>query len=246
MRLYLIPVMGMCLGVDGLLLLAAKHLGGGDDRGGGILLGALVGALYAGWCAVHGQLGNNILLRMVVLGIVGLIAFGRHRPRCVIMYAVLSFAVGGVAVGNAGMGLLGLAAFLLLLCLGGPQKERTVPVTLRYADQTVNVDALYDSGNLLRDPITGERVLVAGEFVAGALLGLKKHQLADPVTTVRESPVPGLRLLPYRSVGGGGLMLAVRVMGAREGEAEKGILVAFAPSGLEKTGNYHALTGGVL
>lgn len=246
MRLYLIPVMGMCLGVDGLLLMASKHLGGGDDRGGGIFFGSLLGALYAGWCVVYSQLGNNILLRMVVLGIVGLIAFGRHNLRCVILYMVLSLSVGGVAVGNAGMGLLGLAAFLLLLCLGGPQKGRTVPVTLRYADQTVNVDALYDSGNLLRDPITGERVLVAGELVAGALLGLKKHQLADPVTTVREQPVPGLRLLPFHSVGGGGFMLAVRVMGARKGEVEKRILVAFAPSGLEKTGNYHALTGGAI
>ena len=57
--------------------------------------------------------------------------------------------------------------------------------------------------------------------------------------------MPGLRLIPYRAVGRGGMLLALRfedvVIGQKKGRA----LVAFDPGGLGTEQMYQALTGGV-
>lgn len=247
MRLYLIPVMGMCLGVDGLLLMAAKHLGGGEDREGCLPLAAALGALYAGVSAMPGSVAQELGLRLLSLVAVGVVAFGLRQLRCIAMYILLSLSVGRLVRGLDILAGLGMAVILLLCLMGGrPGKGRTVPVMLRYGQKQLKLEALCDTGNLLRDPVTGERVLVAGEYVAKALLGLERRQLEDPVETLRKQPVPGLRLLPYSSVGGSGFMLAMRLRGGRCGKPEGGVLVAFAPSGLEMNGKYHALTGGAV
>ena len=97
-------------------------------------------------------------------------------------------------------------------------------------------------GNTLRDPITGEPVLVVAGSVGQRLTGLTEDQLRTPLETLARRPIPGLRLIPYRAVGqSGGMLLGVRMdkvsVGSRQGSA----IVAFAPEGLGGEGLYQAL-----
>lgn len=104
--------------------------------------------------------------------------------------------------------------------------------------------ALRDTGNTLRDPITGEQVLIVGCAAAEALTGLSAVQLRDPITTLCRQPIAGLRLIPYRAVGNAdGILLAKRFPRIKIGGRAFSGLVAFAPEGLEGSG-YQALTGG--
>ena len=101
------------------------------------------------------------------------------------------------------------------------------------------------TGNCLRDPLTGEQVLVAGADVGERLLGLTEHQLRHPVETMASGVIAGLRLIPYRAVGQpGSMLLALRIPGARIGNAAANPMVAFAPEELGRGDVYQMLTGG--
>ena len=162
-------------------------------------------------------------------------------------------ALGGLAVGFGGMDMSALvlaAAGLWALCrfgVGTVGEQTYVPVTIRHDGRELKVLALRDTGNTLRDPITGEPVLVAGAVVATELLGLTEHQLAHPVETLARGAVPGLRLIPYHSVGrSGGMMLAMRMKDASVGKTRGDVIVAFAQEEIGRGEMYRMLTGGAV
>ena len=131
--------------------------------------------------------------------------------------------------------------------MGTAGEQTYVPVTLRREGQELKVLALRDTGNTLRDPITGEPVLVAGADVAQELLGLTAHQLAHPVETLARGAMPGLRLIPYRAVGqSGGMLLALRMKDAQVGKTRGDVVVAFAPEVVGRGEVYRMLTGGAV
>ena len=111
---------------------------------------------------------------------------------------------------------------------------------LGWGENSVSVLALRDSGNTLRDPITGEPVLVVSSRVGQRLTGLTQEQLASPLETMAQRPIPGLRLIPYQAVGqNGGMLLGLRLDQVKiDGKNQKAV-AAFAPAGL--SGNYQAL-----
>ena len=122
-----------------------------------------------------------------------------------------------------------------------------VPVELTYGGKTVSIVALRDSGNTLRDPISGEQVLVVSGEVAEKLTGLTQDQLRAPLKTLMCRPVPGLRLIPYRAVGqAGDMLLAMRFDRVKIGNRPQSAVVAFAAEGLGRGDVYQALTGGVI
>ena len=98
--------------------------------------------------------------------------------------------------------------------------------------------ALHDTGNALADPITGQSVTVLSPEV-GVRLGIPEEVLRDPAGAM----VPGVRLIPARTVGGGGLLAAVRCEEVKIGGKEAGRTVAFARESFGN-GEYQALTGG--
>ena len=166
---------------------------------------------------------------------------------------LLSLALGGLAeaVGRGDLGLLlAEAAGLWALCsllFRNESGATYIPVKLCYGGKNVCLTALRDTGNTLRDPVTGEQVLVAGADVAWELLGLNSQQLKDPVTTVAAGKHSGLRLVPYRSVGQpAGLMLAARMGESVVGGKKMRPVVAFSPENLGGGGEYRMLTGGVI
>ena len=101
---------------------------------------------------------------------------------------------------------------------------------IRHGEKSVQLIALRDTGNTLKDPITGQQVLVIGEEAARTLTGLTAAQLRTPLETVAKRQVPGLRLIPYRAVGQpGGMLLAMRFSDVKIGNRKTSALIALAP-----------------
>lgn len=256
MRIYADVVMGLNFLVDLLLLMGTDRLAGFPASPGRWAMGASIGAAYSGLCLVPGFFFlAGPLWRMVFLALMALTAFGWNRTalRRGLVFILLSMALGGMAMGFAGLemnGLLLAAAGLWALCrfgVGTAGEQTYVPVTLRREGQELKVLALRDTGNTLRDPITGEPVLVAGADVAQELLGLTAHQLAHPVETLARGAMPGLRLIPYRAVGqSGGMLLALRMKDAQVGKTRGDVVVAFAPEVVGRGEVYRMLTGGAV
>ena len=241
--------------VDFLLLVGTNRIAGFPDGIKKCLLSGLLGGIYAGACFIPGFyfLGNG-LWRMVCLLLMGGIAFGWNRSGIQrgALFLLLSMALGGIASGlntKSFWTLVGAGVLVFLLCrmgFRGGQKEY-VPIELNWGDRRMNLVALRDTGNNLRDPVTGEAVLVAGADVAENLLGLTASQLAHPVETLAAGVIPGVRLIPYHAVGQpGGLLVAVRFQGAKIGNTYSNPLVAFAPDVLARGEVYQMLTGGAI
>ena len=197
---------------------------------------------------------GNTLWRIVILCLMGWVAFGCNKSalRRTVVFVVLCMALGGIAQGLGGGGggsLLASAAALSGMCLLGfrdrPGSVSYVPVELSYGGKQMRLTALCDTGNTLFDPVTGRPVLVVGAEVAQQLTGLTLQQLRSPVSSMEQSRLPGLRLVPYRTIGQhSGMLLAMRFSGVRIGNWQGSSLVAFAPEKLSDDGRYQALTGG--
>lgn len=256
MVVYLDLVMLVNFLVDLLLLIAADRLCGYPVKWRCLILSAAVGAVYAGLCLLPGlRFLGNVFWRLIILGLMGVIAFGWNRSalRRSAIFVFLSMALGGIALGlgNGGIiALLAAAGGICILCAvgfrGGAGTKEYVSVKLTYQGITRELIALKDTGNALKDPITGQPVLVVGADIAGKMLGLTREELLSPVETMARSKIPGLRLIPYRCVGNAGaMMLALKMERVCVGDRETGNLVAFAPQILG-AGEFEALAGGVL
>lgn len=255
MEVYLDLVMVVNFLVDFLLLLGTNRLSGFPAGIRRCAAAALVGAVYSGGCLLPGfRFLGNPLWRCVSLGLIGVLAFGCNSgavKRCGV-FLLLSLAMGGLAlsVGRGdGFSLTFCAASCLLLSVlsfGGRIGGREyVPVQITEGDHTASLLALKDTGNTLRDPVTGEQVLIISSEAARRLTGLTPQQLQHPLETLAFRPVPGLRLIPYRSVGNaGGFLLAKRFSNVTIADRKQSALVAFAAEGLGTGECYQALMGG--
>lgn len=257
MRIYLDVVMGINFLVDFLLLMGTNRLAGFPSDKKRLFLASFLGAVYSGVCLLPGfRFLSNTLWRVVSLGVMAGIAFGWNRStvrRCGV-FILLSLALGGIAVciGRSDFLVLILASLgLWLLCrlaFGEPVGSREyVPLEIRHGQRFVKLLALRDTGNTLRDPITGEQALVIAPEAAARLTGLTENQIGSPLETMASGEIPGLRLIPYRAVGqGSGMMLAMRFEDVIIGTRRQSALVAFAPEGFGRGEAYQALTGGVI
>lgn len=251
MRMYILVVSAIGFSVDLLLLIGTGRVCGNASGKCRLLAAAAISGIHSGLCLMPGAdfLGNT-LWRSVCLVAVCLCAYGINwraaRTGC--FYAVLKIAIGGLAVrfgGSIWSTLLAGICLFVLFAVGYTRKNtnRLIPVELYYAGQTVRLTALFDTGNRLRDPITGQSVLVVDANVAQQLTGLSAIQLRKPVETI--GVFPGLRLIPYRTVGtDNGLMLAMTLDKVRIGSWQGSTVVAFAPVVLNQEGSYQGLTGG--
>lgn len=257
MEVYLDLVMLLNFLVDFLLLLGTNRLSGFPPAVSRCALSAVLGAVYSGACLLPGfRFLGNLLWRTVSLGLMAAVAFGCNASalRRGGIFLLLSMALGGLALslGRNDMAAIVLSALLCgALChlsfgqtVGG---REYVPLTLTYGDRSASLIALRDSGNTLRDPVTGEQVLLICADAACRLTGLTPEQLHAPLETLAARPIPGLRLIPYRAVGrSGGFLLGLRMEDVKIGQRVTRAVVAFAPEGLGKGEMYQALTGGVI
>ena len=243
MVIYLDAFMGLNFLVDLCLMLGVNRLAGHPPGFPRAAAAAALGGGYAGACLVPGlSFLSNGLWRAVSLGLMGWTAFGTGRSgwQRSVLFVVLSMALGGIAVAMETGGVVLWAGALAALCRMGFRRlgREIVPVEVTYGGRTVRCMALLDTGNALRDPITGEQVTVLSPKL-GEKLGIPAESLRDPTAV----PFLGLRLIPARTVGGGGLLAAVRCEGVRIGGRAGGTIVAFAREEFGQ-GEYQALTGG--
>ena len=241
--------------VDFLLLVGTNRLAGYPLGAARAAAAAVLGGIYGGACLLPGfHFLGNLLWRLVSLGLMGGIAFGfgpSTLRRCV-LFVLLSMALGGVALGFGGgsfTALIAAAGCVAGLCAvgfrGRADSRRYIPVELEHHGKKTRMAALYDTGNTLRDPVSGAPVLVTGSRAAWELLGLSSEDLADPVMTAASRP--GFRLIPYRAVGKShGLLLGSRVDKCMIDGRERSVLIAFAPEGLGAQGEFEALIGGAV
>lgn len=84
-----------------------------------------------------------------------------------------------------------------------------VPLQVLYNGQSARFTALADTGHALKDVLTGAPVIVAEAKAAQDLLGA--WRVAQMLTFAGGgAAIPGIRVVPYRAVGGRGLLPAVR------------------------------------
>lgn len=257
MAVYLDLVMALNFLVDFLLILGTNRLSGFPPGWKRAALAALLGAIYSGGCMIPGfSFLGNTLWRMVFLALMGVIAFGANWSalKRTGVFVLLSMAMGGVALGfgRGDFSLLVLSAVVVWLlcrisfgkCVGGREFET---VTISAEGTAATVTALRDTGNDLRDPISGEQVMVVGPGTAAKLTGLSVSDFCRPMDALLSHPKQGYRLIPYSSVGQpGSLLLAKRFTIRRAEKKQETAIVAFAPEVIGKGDLYQALTGGVL
>lgn len=257
MPVYVDVVAILNFAVDFLLFLATNRLAGFPPDYGRSAAAAAFGGIYGGACLIQrfSFLGSHFW-RLICLFLMVSIAFGWNRSalqRCGV-FVLLSMSLGGIAMGmgHASLPLLILAALLVwLLCnasfRGSVGNREYIKVKLCWEDREMQIIALKDTGNTLRDPLTGEQILIAGADVGEKLLGFTAYQLQHPVETIAGSKHSGLRLIPYHAVGqSGSMLLAVRFQKAQIGNRIAQPLVAFAPEIIAKGEMYQMLTGGVV
>lgn len=257
MTVYLDLVLLLNFAVDLLLILGTNRLCGfspGLARASGA---AALGAVYAGVCMLprFSFLGSAIW-RLVFLGLMGVTAFGMNKSawKRTGIFVLLSMAMGGIALGlgKSDIPVLTLSALgvwvLSRIGFGGSVGGKEyIPITITEGDKTISVIALKDTGNSLRDPITGEQVLILGPEAAEKLLGISERELLHPLEAMVENRGRGFRVIPYSAVGQpGSMLLAKRFENVKLGERRGSALVAFAPEKIGRGQVYTALAGGNL
>lgn len=245
MVIYLDAFVGLNFLVDLCLLLGVNRLAGHPPGVKRAAAAAALGGGYAGACLLPGfSFLANGLWRLVSLGLMGWTAFGPDRSGWSrsVLFVLLSMALGGLAMSlnTGGVGLPVCAGGLGLLCRMGfrSRGREKLAIAVTYGGRTVRALALRDTGNNLRDPITGESVTVLTPEL-GEKLGIPSAVLRDPVAGM----MPGLRLIPARTVGGGDLLAAVRCESVTVDGRKAGGVVAFAREDFGN-GEYQALIGG--
>lgn len=257
MRIYLDLVVLLNGVVDFLLILGTNRLTGYPPGWKRAVGASGLGGVYAGACLLprFRFLGSG-LWRLVFLVMICILAFGfcqnaLHRGA---VFLLLSMALGGLASGVNTPDLPGIVfcGFLLwLLCrVGFPGqigRREYVTVDLCWQGRHISVTGLRDTGNTLRDPLTGEQVLVCGADVGEELLGLNLESFRNPAQLLVSCGIPGLRLIPYRTVGeSAGMMVALRLKGSRINGKVCDPLVAFSPQKIGTGNGYRMLTGGAI
>lgn len=239
-------VMLLSFSVYFLLLMGAGKLCNAAPGVKNTISAAAAGSFYAGLCLLPvADWVSAEPVRLVVLVLVALLSMGL-QPCNVAAFVLITIVLDGITGGMENCGVWSLVAavvcVLLIWIFSRGTRADLVKMELHHNGKKLRIYAFRDTGNTLRDPISGETVLVVSPEIAEALVGLNRAQLADPIGSVTLQP--GLRLVPYHTVGKrNGLMLAMRVSDVRVGNRSYSRIVAFAPDGFCGNGKFQALTG---
>lgn len=279
MTVYVDLLFALNLAINYLLLRGSAAIGGVCTVFWRLLAAAALGGVYA-VAAVLPGLGflQGWLFQALCVGLMLPVAFGlkRNTIKQGLFFLALSFAFGGVvllvvqaaepdcvmlkgrayyAVSMPAMLLLaGVCYFIagaILKGCGTHTGGDIIPVKLLLEGRELELYALRDTGNTLRDPMTGQTVMVVdGQQLLRLFpaVSLGQEAFTDPPQAMQELAqwYPGCRfcLLSYRAVGvEAGLLLAVRCRG-KFGKKTVPLLAAFGPRQLGE--RFNALWGGAI
>jgi len=262
--------------INYILLLLTGRICSLPLRRGRFALGAALGGAYAVAAALPpaGFL-RTLPVKLALGGLMCLAAYGYSRRlwRWALSFLAVSAAFAGaiyalaMAAGVPDAGALTVPVSLKTLALsfavcyaalalvlrrrGDALRRRVRTAEVSLLGKSVSFPALSDSGNELRDPAGGRKVLVA-DFAAlaplfppgtGTLLAEQGAAALVETLSRSEGYAPRLSLVPYRAVGtAGGLLAAFRpdrlCLDGRETDA---FLVALSPTPLGGDGDYSAV-----
>lgn len=251
MEVYLDVVFCRNFLLDLVLLMAASRLCGAGTGWKRLALGAGTGAVLAVLSYLPKLTPLATLPGILAQGVaVAAVAF-RLQKRPTLAFGLLSMALGGLGWLLARFGfpglLIGAAVVYLVGCrLSRGAKGGLTQARVRLGGQSAAFTVLRDTGNALRDPISGKAVLLLEARQARRLgLTLTEEEAADAAAVLPRLTALGYRcrLIPYRVVGGGGLLVALTATVEVDGRVED--LVAFVPGTLSPDGAYAGLTGGM-
>ena len=233
--IYADSLFALSLFTDYLLCLVTARFCGLRLRRWRYFAAAVVGGLYAVAVFLPGLAWlAHPLVELCAAGLMGLIAFGCEAQllRCVAAFLAVSASFGGMAWAVAlrqgsmpapDLRLLAavfVGSYLLLTLLSHTRRRRArehrARVVLRLAGRRAAFYALEDSGNCLRDPVTGDAVMLASPSALAPLFPGQAELLAlEPVELLeRAAALPGqqhrFRLLQCSSVAGNALLAAFR------------------------------------
>lgn len=263
--------------INYLLLRAGALIGGSRAPLWRLAAAAAVGGGYAVAAVLPGaQWLQHWFFQFLCAVLMMVTAFGmkKHTVKQALYFFAMSFAFSGAvllliqlvepdcmflggrayyAVSMSAMLLLAgvcyLLAALVLRGCGTHTGGDIIPVTLLLEDREVSLRALRDTGNTLRDPITGQNVLIVdGELLSELFPAARitAKQRTDGVQVLQQLlawyPQGKFCLISYRAVGvQAGLLPAVRCRVRIEGKTQS-LPVAFSPARLGDT--FQALWGG--
>ncbi|MCD8192206.1 MAG: sigma-E processing peptidase SpoIIGA [Oscillospiraceae bacterium] len=253
--------------IDYLLLLAAAKVSAAPLRRWRLALGAALGGAYSVAAALWPQYFALGAVKAAAAAVMVLAAFGAERfwrrfltfLAAAALFAGAVYALSGLAGGrvvNVSMGALALAfavcyaAVSLVFRHSGERAERCVePLKLELAGRRVTLAALLDSGNGLRDAVSGLRAAVGDAKALAELFPPEARELlgGDPAAVFeRLCALPELRgrlrLLPYSAVGvAGGLLLCFTPDSAELGGRRVRLAVAVSPTPLSPDGEFSAV-----
>lgn len=219
---------------------------GGQRR---IFAGSFLSGLFVLVCQFSSiQIKWPIYLLVVLAS--GIISFGFSSGWIVrvSVYVMLNLSLGGIDVGVKGIlsmsiGSAGILMIILIRHFNADQEF--VPVLIDNMGDFIKITALLDTGNRLKDPVTGRPVLLVGADIAQRITGLSILQLKNPVDNV--GLIQGMRLISYNTISERGhFLLAKKMNNIQIGDWKGSILVAFCPELLAINGKYQALIGGHL
>jgi stage II sporulation protein GA (sporulation sigma-E factor processing peptidase) len=243
--------------VDFLLILGTNRITGYGTNSKRAVLAALLGAAHAAGCLLPGfHFLRSTLWRLVSIALMSAIAFG-WDPSALRRGVLLFFFImvlGGISIGFGKGGFWAVVLAALVVCLlgilgfgGGRGQRQYLPITIFHRGHRVKLIALVDTGNTLRDPVSGIPVLVVDSDAAEKLLQLSTSELQHPVETLASEKYPGLRLIPYSAVGQpSGLLLGLRVEELLVDGKRTDMIVAFAPQRIGQGRAFQALAGGMV
>lgn len=239
--IYVLVNVFLIKGVSGLLRISLNYID--------LLAGAAMSGVYVLICMItENRYFLSVPMYILSVLLTSFLSFG-VRKRCwtgIFCFTLLYLALGGVCVEKKGLlsliiGTAGILLVVLLIQL--ERKQEYLPVRLRYNCRDYSFLALLDTGNFLKDPITGGPVLIVGADIAQEMTGLTVKQLRTPVESL--SLLPGSRLIPYKTAGVSGVFfLGLYVRNLKVGPWQGGGVIALSPEFLGSKETYQALTGG--
>lgn len=261
--------------VDYLLLLTTAQLMGLPLRRGRYIIVSIVGGLYSAVAMVFPLLGQWWAKCAVGLAI-ALMAYRREteRWRAAALYFLLSWAMAGAmlvvtlrtgqesgtlyfaTVGWRTL-LLSAAGFYGLLTLLFYQKAKhgggeLMEMTVDAFGRRCRIQVLRDSGNVLRNPVDGQPVLVAESEAVQSLLPEAAAAIImggdgpeDKMAALYDAGFTAFTLLPYHSIGcSEGLLLALKSDAIQAGSRRIPRALIALYHGKIGRGVYHGLWGG--
>ena len=257
MKVYLDLAVILNMVVDFLLLMGTARLLGSTVKLWRTVLASVLGGIYAGVCLLPGwSFLGNLFWRAVSFAVMVGFAFGWEKSTMQkgAVFMILNLTLGGAAIALERGGFFGvilMAGLMVLLFTVGLswlfQGRKFLKVELQKNGKKACLTALYDTGNTLKDPVSGKSVLVVGPSLANYFLGLTDMQLRSPLLTMESGQSPGIRLIPYRAVGTSrDFLLASAFDEVRVNGKAVSYLVAFAPEAIGTKQSYDALIGGNL